>query len=104
MTPAELRTAELRTAVRRTAVRRGAGCGPQDHLPGIRPSRAKELLATTELPVAAVARRVGYDDPACFCRLFTRRLATAPSASAPSGAVPSPAAGATSSPTPTIHP
>ncbi|MFD9790541.1 helix-turn-helix domain-containing protein [Streptomyces sp. NPDC059070] len=68
MTPAELRT----------AVRRGAGCSPKDYLLGIRLGRAKELLATTDLPVAAVARRVGYEDPAYFSRLFTRRVGTAP--------------------------
>ncbi|MFE7777362.1 helix-turn-helix domain-containing protein [Streptomyces sp. NPDC057445] len=62
----------------RTAVRRGAGCGPKDYLLGIRLGRAKELLAATDLPVAAVARRVGYDDPAYFSRLFTRRVGTAP--------------------------
>ncbi|MFD7920332.1 helix-turn-helix domain-containing protein [Streptomyces sp. NPDC059740] len=68
MTPAELRR----------AVRRGAGCSPKDYLLGIRLGRAKELLAATELPVAAIARRVGYDDPAYFSRLFTRRVGTAP--------------------------
>ncbi|MFF4155466.1 helix-turn-helix domain-containing protein [Streptomyces sp. NPDC001678] len=68
MTPTELRT----------AVRRGAGCSPKDYLLGIRLGRAKELLAATELPVAAVARRVGYTDPAYFSRLFTRRVGTAP--------------------------
>ncbi|KPI08531.1 transcriptional regulator, AraC family [Actinobacteria bacterium OK074] len=68
MTPAELRA----------AVRRGAGCSPKDYLLGIRLGRAKELLAATELPVAAVARRVGYDDPAYFSRLFTRRVGVAP--------------------------
>ncbi|MEU2260067.1 AraC family transcriptional regulator [Streptomyces sp. NPDC019645] len=68
MTPAELRT----------AVRRGAGCSPKDYLLRIRLGRAKELLAATDLPVAAVARRVGYDDPAYFSRLFTRRVGTAP--------------------------
>ncbi|WP_433855856.1 helix-turn-helix domain-containing protein [Streptomyces kronopolitis] len=68
MTPTELRT----------AVRRGAGCSPKDYLLGIRLGRAKELLTKTELPVAAVARRVGYDDPAYFSRLFTRRVGTAP--------------------------
>ncbi|MEU1485735.1 AraC family transcriptional regulator [Streptomyces sp. NPDC005752] len=68
MTPAELRT----------AVRRGAGCSPKAYLLGIRLGRAKELLAATELPVATVARRVGYDDPAYFSRLFTRRVGMAP--------------------------
>jgi AraC-like DNA-binding protein len=62
----------------RTAVRRGAGCSPKDYLLGIRLGRAKELLAATDLPVAAVARRVGYDDPAYFSRLFTRRVGTPP--------------------------
>ncbi|MFF9197939.1 helix-turn-helix domain-containing protein [Streptomyces sp. NPDC014779] len=68
MTPAELRT----------AVRRAAGCSPKDYLLTVRLGRAKELLAATDLPVAAVARRVGYDDPAYFSRLFTRRVGTAP--------------------------
>ncbi len=62
----------------RAAVRRVAGCSPKDYLLGIRLGRAKELLAVTELPVAAVARRVGYDDPAYFSRLFTRRVGMAP--------------------------
>ncbi|MGW7055906.1 helix-turn-helix domain-containing protein [Streptomyces sp. NPDC054887] len=68
MTPAALRA----------AVRRSAGCSPKDYLLGIRLGRAKELLAATDLPVAAVARRVGYDDPAYFSRLFTRRVGLAP--------------------------
>ncbi|MET8505725.1 AraC family transcriptional regulator [Streptomyces sp. NPDC004787] len=68
MTPAELRA----------AVRRAAGCSPKDYLLTVRLGRAKELLAATDLPVAAVARRVGYDDPAYFSRLFTRRVGTAP--------------------------
>ncbi|WP_415950998.1 helix-turn-helix domain-containing protein [Streptomyces sp. KLOTTS4A1] len=68
MTPAELRT----------AVRRGAGRSPKDYLLSIRLGRAKELLTATELPVAAVARRVGYDDPAYFSRLFARRVGLAP--------------------------
>ncbi|UYQ61553.1 helix-turn-helix domain-containing protein [Streptomyces peucetius] len=68
MTPAELRT----------AVRRAAACSPKDYLLGIRLGRAKELLAGSDLPVAAVARRVGYEDPAYFSRLFTRRVGLAP--------------------------
>ncbi|MEV5378763.1 AraC family transcriptional regulator [Streptomyces nondiastaticus] len=68
----------MTTAELRAAVRRGAGCSPKDYLLGIRLGRAKELLAATELPVAAVARRVGYADPAYFSRLFTRRVGTAP--------------------------
>ncbi|MET9672712.1 AraC family transcriptional regulator [Streptomyces sp. NPDC006482] len=68
----------MTSAELRTAVRRAAGCSPKDYLLTVRLGRAKELLAATELPVAAVARRVGYDDPAYFSRLFTRRVGTAP--------------------------
>ncbi|MEU1814305.1 AraC family transcriptional regulator [Streptomyces roseifaciens] len=68
----------MTTAELRAAVRRGAGCSPKDYLLTVRLGRAKELLAATELPVAAVARRVGYADPAYFSRLFTRRVGTAP--------------------------
>ncbi|WP_049575978.1 helix-turn-helix domain-containing protein [Nonomuraea sp. SBT364] len=66
--------AELRQAVRRLA-----GCSPKDYLMSIRLNRAKDLLAGTDLPVAAVARRVGYDDAAYFTRLFTRRAGQPPS-------------------------
>ncbi|GAA4664150.1 helix-turn-helix domain-containing protein [Streptomyces youssoufiensis] len=62
----------------RAVVRRAAGASPKDYLLGIRLGRAKELLVGTELSVAAVARRVGYDDPAYFNRLFTRRVGIAP--------------------------
>ncbi|MEU6588772.1 AraC family transcriptional regulator [Streptomyces sp. NPDC046881] len=68
----------MTTAELRDAVRRAAGRTPKDYLLGIRLARAKDLLAATELPVAAVARRVGYDDPAYFSRLFTRRVGLAP--------------------------
>lgn len=34
--------------------------------------------ARTDLPVAGIARRVGYEDPACFGRLFSRRVGMAP--------------------------
>ena len=44
-----------------------------------RVARAQLLLATTDLPVASVARQVGYDDPAYFSRLFAARVGIAPS-------------------------
>ncbi|MBD0710546.1 MULTISPECIES: helix-turn-helix domain-containing protein [unclassified Streptomyces] len=68
----------LTTAELRAAVRRAAGRSPKDYLLTVRLGRAKELLAGTDLSVAAIARRVGYDDPAYFSRLFTRRVGAAP--------------------------
>ncbi|MER5731557.1 AraC family transcriptional regulator [Streptomyces sp. NPDC002138] len=62
----------------RGAVRRSTGEGVKEYLLGIRLSRAKELLARTDLPVAGVARRVGYEDAAYFSRLFSRRVGVAP--------------------------
>ncbi|WP_392897273.1 helix-turn-helix domain-containing protein [Streptomyces sp. LN699] len=62
----------------RGAVRRATGEGVKEYLLGIRLSRAKELLARTDLPVAGIARRVGYEDPAYFSRLFSRRVGMAP--------------------------
>ncbi|WP_343949905.1 helix-turn-helix transcriptional regulator, partial [Nonomuraea longicatena] len=54
------------------------GLTPADYLLSVRLSTAKELLAGTDLPVAAIARRVGYHDTAYFTRIFTRRTGTQP--------------------------
>jgi transcriptional regulator GlxA family with amidase domain len=45
-----------------------------------RMERAAELLATTSLPVAEVARRVGYSGTSQFTKAFRRTRATTPSA------------------------
>ncbi|GAA3314116.1 hypothetical protein GCM10020219_027610 [Nonomuraea dietziae] len=63
----------------RVVVRRLAGCSPKDYLLSIRLTRAKDLLAGSELSIASIARRVGYDDPAYFTRIFTRRAGLPPS-------------------------
>lgn len=44
----------------------------------LRMLRARELLDTTELPVAAIAARLGYADPFYFSRQFRREHGTTP--------------------------
>lgn len=50
--------------------RKATGCGPGEYQARLRMSAGRELLDTTELPVSAVARHVGYDDPFYFARQF----------------------------------
>ncbi|MEV4613808.1 AraC family transcriptional regulator [Kitasatospora sp. NPDC049258] len=72
------RRAGMTVAELRRAVRSVGAVGPKEYLLVVRLNEAKELLAASELPVAAVARRVGYEDPAYFTRIFTRRVGVAP--------------------------
>lgn len=65
--------------VLRETVRRSTGHGPREYLTRSRLDAAKELLATTDLPVAAVGRRVGFADPAYFTRVFVRHTGMSPS-------------------------
>lgn len=60
------------------AAARAAGSTPQEIVLTTRLNEAKALLGGTDLDVAAVARRVGYDDPAYFSRLFARRVGVPP--------------------------
>lgn len=46
----------------------------------IRAARACELLRDTDLPIAVVARRVGYAEPAQFAKAFRRHIGVVPSA------------------------
>ena len=59
--------------------RSATGCSPQEYLLKLRLAKARELLADTELSIAAVARSVGYTDALYFSRLFHRKTGTAPS-------------------------
>jgi AraC family transcriptional regulator, arabinose operon regulatory protein len=59
--------------------RRAVGCGPAEYQTRLRMSAARELLDTTDLPVASVARRVGYADPFYFARKFRAAHGTTPS-------------------------
>lgn len=62
----------------RAAVRAVAGCSPKELVVRARLNEAKTLLAESHASVAQVARIVGYDDPAYFSRLFTRRVGVTP--------------------------
>ncbi|WP_327133573.1 hypothetical protein OG311_25380 [Streptomyces sp. NBC_01343] len=53
---------------------------------------AEHLLRTTGLPLAAVARRVGYESPGALRALLRRRLGKGPRALRPAGP-PDPGAG-----------
>jgi AraC-like DNA-binding protein len=55
------------------------GSRPVEYRAQIRLARARELLASTTLGVAEVARRAGYDDPLYFSRVFRARFGMTPS-------------------------
>jgi AraC-like DNA-binding protein len=66
---------------RRSFTRRFAtelGEAPGEHLTRRRMELATHLLRTTDLDVGEVARRVGYESGAAFCRAFKRRHGVSP--------------------------
>ena len=56
-----------------------AGTSVRDTLHTVRMERAAELLRESSLPVAEVARRVGYRQPAQFAKAFRRCHGLSPS-------------------------
>ncbi|GAA0463640.1 AraC family transcriptional regulator [Streptomyces olivaceiscleroticus] len=60
------------------AVRAATGRSPGQLLIAARVYRAQQLLAHTELPVRQVAARLGFADPAYFCRFFRRETGSSP--------------------------
>jgi AraC-like DNA-binding protein len=72
--------AELNLSVTelREAVRQATGSTPQEVVLTARLNEAKTLLAESDLPIATIARQVGYDDPAYFSRLFSARVGQSP--------------------------
>ncbi|WP_035847778.1 AraC family transcriptional regulator [Kitasatospora azatica] len=68
----------LDEATLRSEVQRATGSTTKEYILRTRLSRAKRLLLSTDRPVREVAQAVGYDDPAYFTRLFTRRVGAAP--------------------------
>jgi transcriptional regulator GlxA family with amidase domain len=54
------------------------GHSPHKYITLQRVERAKELLATSELPIAAIAAAVGYQTQAHFTGVFSRHAGTTP--------------------------
>lgn len=52
--------------------RRATGGGVVEYVKRLRIARASELLVTSAIPVADIARAVGYEDPFYFARQFRR--------------------------------
>jgi AraC family transcriptional regulator, regulatory protein of adaptative response / methylphosphotriester-DNA alkyltransferase methyltransferase len=50
----------------------------RDTLAAVRMSRARALLASTTMPIAAIARNVGYVEPAQFTKAFRHHHGMAP--------------------------
>jgi AraC-like DNA-binding protein len=57
-----------------------AGMSPQAYALSQRMARARDLLASTDLSMAAIAERLGYDDPAFFGKQFRRHAGSSPAA------------------------
>ena len=62
------------------AFRQSVGASPQRHLAELRLARARELLATTDLPVAVIGAMVGYAEARTFSTLFRRWSGMSPRA------------------------
>lgn len=62
----------------RTQVRLATGGTPGAYVLDVRIDHAKSLLVGTDDTIAAVARKVGYDDAAYFSRLFHNRVGQSP--------------------------
>lgn len=59
-------------------VKAATGRTPSQLLREAKAKEAKRLLAGTDLTVRQVARRVGFADPAYFCRFFRRETGVSP--------------------------
>lgn len=60
------------------AVKQTTGQTPGERLRAARTLEAKRLLTGSDLGVGQVARRVGFSDPAYFCRFFRREAGVSP--------------------------
>lgn len=64
----------------KAAFKAAFGTSPAAFVAAARIERAVELLNATDLPIAQVARMVGYRKPGAFAEAFRRRTGTVPSA------------------------
>jgi len=62
------------------AFKAATGLSPHRYQRELRLQRAMHLLATTELPVTAIAQDCGFDSPAYFATLFRREIGASPRA------------------------
>ncbi|MEU4800870.1 AraC family transcriptional regulator [Actinosynnema sp. NPDC023587] len=75
------------------AVKAATGRTPSELVREARASEAKRLLARTDLTVRQIAGRVGFADPAYFCRFFRRETGVSPGDFRRTGDVRTPAGG-----------
>jgi AraC family transcriptional regulator len=62
------------------AFKQTMGAPPHQYQRQRRVERARELLASTDLPVTEIALRVGYQDPSQFARVFRKATNESPTA------------------------
>lgn len=72
------RTVGLTPGYLTTWVRKRTGKTVQEWIIERKLVEARKMLAESELPVAAVARAVGFTDPAYFSRMFAREVGMSP--------------------------
>lgn len=64
----------------RRAFKQAYGLSATDYVTDLRMAQAKRMMATTRLPVAEIARKVGYQEESHFRRTFKRQMGVSPSA------------------------
>ncbi|MFZ3483554.1 helix-turn-helix domain-containing protein [Sphingomonas sp. 3-13AW] len=63
-----------------TSLKAATGMTPHEWLTSLRMQRARELLATTDWPIIAIALEVGYQTPSAFAASFRKACETTPTA------------------------
>lgn len=59
--------------------KKSTGLAPHAYLRRLRSTRARELLASTDLSIGEIAGSVGYDTPQAFARMFRAEVGVSPS-------------------------